>query len=200
MLLLLRSMLALGLVTLVHSTRKVQSVSAKSERGTGVKDKMVRLVLHPSMVPQITSMSPSSVANMSLSPWTYRDSYVESRLPQKISNAECQTTGCLSLQGDGEDISLEAKPSTTRSWSCTGAVDVGIIVSQSDTTQSNVLDKIKFCSSRNRLGRVAALRHGGVELWHAIKGRGLEDDLEGLARCPLIQLNHLHIFDDAPAE
>lgn len=48
--------------------------------------------------------------------------------------------------------------------------------------------------------RVASLRHGGVEFWHAIKGRGLENDLKGLARCPLVYLNHLHIFDDAPAQ
>lgn len=49
-------------------------------------------------------------------------------------------------------------------------------------------------------GWVTALRHGGVEIWHAVKGRGLEDDFEGLARRPLVQLNHLDIFDDAPAQ
>lgn len=49
-------------------------------------------------------------------------------------------------------------------------------------------------------GRVAALGHGAIELWHPVKGRGLEDDLEGLARRPLVQLNYLHVFDDAPAQ
>ena len=49
-------------------------------------------------------------------------------------------------------------------------------------------------------GRVTTLRHGGVQIWHAVKGGGLENDLEGLARCPLIQFNHLHIFDGAPAQ
>lgn len=49
-------------------------------------------------------------------------------------------------------------------------------------------------------GRVPTLRHGGVEVWDAVEGRGLEDDLEGLARRPLVQLDHLHVFDDAPAQ
>lgn len=65
-------MLVLGLVTLVHSTRKGQSALAKSGKGTGVQGKTMKLLINPSMVPQITSMSPSSMANMSLSPWTYR--------------------------------------------------------------------------------------------------------------------------------
>lgn len=49
-------------------------------------------------------------------------------------------------------------------------------------------------------GWVTALRHGGIEFWHTIKRRGLEDDLERLARCTLVQLNDLHVFDDAPAQ
>ena len=39
-----------------------------------------------------------------------RDSYVESRVPRRISHAQCLTSGCLSLQGGGEDADLEAKP------------------------------------------------------------------------------------------
>uniref|UniRef100_A0A8D2ZNY1 Interleukin-17F-like n=1 Tax=Scophthalmus maximus TaxID=52904 RepID=A0A8D2ZNY1_SCOMX len=77
--------------------------------GAGPKGKPVRLVLDPSARPEISAFA-SAVANMSLSPWTYRDSCVESRLPRRISHAQCLTSGCLSLQGGGEDASLEAKP------------------------------------------------------------------------------------------
>ena len=48
--------------------------------------------------------------------------------------------------------------------------------------------------------RVPAWRNGGVELALAIKRRGPEDDLEGLAGCPLIQLYHLHVFDNAQVQ
>ncbi|XP_018550286.1 interleukin 17a/f3 [Lates calcarifer] len=110
MLLLSRALLMLGLAMLLHATRKEQAVSMKSGRGTGLKGKKVRLVLDPSVQPQITSTSPSSIANMSLSPWTYRDTYVASRLPSRISHAQCLTSSCRSLQGEGEDAALEAKP------------------------------------------------------------------------------------------
>lgn len=43
-------------------------------------------------------------------PFFARESSDVSRLPRWIYNAECLTSGCLSLQGDGEDASLEAKP------------------------------------------------------------------------------------------
>ncbi|KAK1888997.1 Interleukin-17F [Dissostichus eleginoides] len=56
------------------------------------------------------STSDSSIANMSLSPWTYRDSCVPSRWPRRISHAQCLTSGCLSLEGGGEDAALEARP------------------------------------------------------------------------------------------
>uniref|UniRef100_A0A8D3BNT7 Interleukin-17F-like n=1 Tax=Scophthalmus maximus TaxID=52904 RepID=A0A8D3BNT7_SCOMX len=84
-------------------------VSVKFGSGAGPKGKPVRLVLDPSARPEISAFA-SAVANMSLSPWTYRDSCVESRLPRRISHAQCLTSGCLSLQGGGEDASLEAKP------------------------------------------------------------------------------------------
>ncbi|XP_023270984.1 interleukin-17F-like [Seriola lalandi dorsalis] len=110
MLLLLRAVLVLGLAASVHTTRKRHAISVKLEKGTGTKEKVVRLVLDPSVQPQIVSMSALSIANMSLSPWTYRDSYDASRWPQRISHAQCQTSGCLSLQGEGEDSSLDAQP------------------------------------------------------------------------------------------
>uniref|UniRef100_A0A667ZEN8 Uncharacterized protein n=1 Tax=Myripristis murdjan TaxID=586833 RepID=A0A667ZEN8_9TELE len=58
----------------------------------------------------IGSMSASRTANMSLSPWTYRSSCVASRFPQRISYAQCLTSGCVSPHGEGEDMALEAKP------------------------------------------------------------------------------------------
>ncbi|KAF1376314.1 hypothetical protein PFLUV_G00210220 [Perca fluviatilis] len=110
MLLGLRALLVLGLVTLLHATRKGNAVSLKLGHGSRLKGQTVRLVLDPSMQPQIASTSASTIANMSLSPWTYRDSCEESRLPRRISHAKCLTSGCLSLQGGGEDAGLEAKP------------------------------------------------------------------------------------------
>ncbi|KAM9339193.1 interleukin 17a/f3 [Symphorus nematophorus] len=103
--LVLRALLVLGLVTLLHATKKGQA--GKGTRRNGME---VGLLLDPSVQPQIASMSSSSIANMSLSPWTYRDTFEESRWPQRISHAECRTSGCLSLQGGGEDAALEAKP------------------------------------------------------------------------------------------
>ncbi|XP_019947256.2 interleukin 17a/f3 [Paralichthys olivaceus] len=108
--LLLRAFLMLSLATLLHAARKGQGVkSVKSRSGTG-KSKMASLVLDPSVLPQIVSTFDSSIANKSLSPWTYRDSYVESRVPRRISHAQCLTSGCLSLQGGGEEANLVAKP------------------------------------------------------------------------------------------
>lgn len=43
--------------------------------------------------------------------WTFlSDSSEESRLPTRISHAQCQTSGCLSLEGGGEDLALIATP------------------------------------------------------------------------------------------
>ncbi|AWP19687.1 putative interleukin-17F-like [Scophthalmus maximus] len=111
MLLLSRALLLLGLAALSHGRRNGNGngVSVKFGSGAGPKGKPVRLVLDPSARPEISAFA-SAVANMSLSPWTYRDSCVESRLPRRISHAQCLTSGCLSLQGGGEDASLEAKP------------------------------------------------------------------------------------------
>ncbi|XP_044185522.1 interleukin 17a/f3 [Thunnus albacares] len=106
----LRAILVLGLASLLHAARKNQEVTVKLGWGTGLKGKTVRLILDSSVQPQIASTSPSSIANMSLSPWTFKDSDVASRLPRRIPQAQCLTSGCLSFQGGGEDAALEAKP------------------------------------------------------------------------------------------
>ncbi|KAM6992585.1 interleukin 17a/f3 [Tautogolabrus adspersus] len=103
-----RAVLVLSLVMLLNATRKSKSVNLRQR--TRLKGKTVRLVLYPSVLSHITSVSASTIANMSLSPWTYRDSFDSSRLPMRISHAECLTSSCLSLQGRGEDAALMAKP------------------------------------------------------------------------------------------
>ncbi|XP_035000095.1 interleukin 17a/f3 [Hippoglossus stenolepis] len=108
--LLLRAFLMLSLATLLLASRKGRRVSVNFGSDTGLQGKMARLILDPSVLPQIVSTFDSSIANMSLSPWTYRDSYVESRVPRRISHAQCLTSGCLNLQGGGEVADLEAKP------------------------------------------------------------------------------------------
>ncbi|KAM4712774.1 interleukin 17a/f3 [Anableps anableps] len=74
------------------------------------KKKTVRLALDPSVNSYLSFRSASNIANLSLSPWTYIDSVNSSRFPEKILQANCSTSGCLNLQGGGEDATLEAKP------------------------------------------------------------------------------------------
>ncbi|XP_054475093.1 interleukin-17F-like [Anoplopoma fimbria] len=93
-----RALLVLGLM-----------VSLKLGQGIRLRDTSVRLVLDPS-VPQQIGRTASNIANMSLSPWTYRESCVDSRLPRRIFHAVCLTSGCLSLPGGGENAALEVKP------------------------------------------------------------------------------------------
>ncbi|XP_058469937.1 interleukin 17a/f3 [Solea solea] len=107
MLLLLRAVLLLGLVALLHADRNGKIVSVKLGQGIRRRSKTVRLKLDASVHPQ-TFHSP--IASMSVTPWTYRDSLMESRVPQRISHAQCLTSGCLSLHGEGEDSVLQAKP------------------------------------------------------------------------------------------
>ncbi|XP_041815146.1 interleukin 17a/f3 [Chelmon rostratus] len=104
----LRALLVLS-AALLHASRTGQAVSVQLGRGTGLRGRTVRLLLDPS-VRQIASTPASTIANMSLSPWTYRESCVASRLPRRIAHAQCLTSGCLSLQGGGEDAALVAKP------------------------------------------------------------------------------------------
>ncbi|KAF3849535.1 hypothetical protein F7725_019254 [Dissostichus mawsoni] len=105
MLLVLRAVLLLGLASLLHAAGGGQAVSLSLGNGS-----RLRLVMDPSVQSQRISTSDSSIANMSLSPWTYRDSCVPSRWPRRISHAQCLTSGCLSLEGGGEDAALEARP------------------------------------------------------------------------------------------
>ncbi|XP_069014778.1 interleukin 17a/f3 isoform X1 [Embiotoca jacksoni] len=106
----LRALLVLGLAALPHATKKGQTGSLKLESRIGLKGKSLKLVLDPSVLMHFASKSDSTIANMSLSPWTYRDSSVASRVPRRITQAQCLTSGCLSLQGGGEDSALQAKP------------------------------------------------------------------------------------------
>ncbi|XP_059212967.1 interleukin 17a/f3 [Centropristis striata] len=110
MLLVLRALLVLATLLLATRTFPAQAVSPKLGQEAKPKERTVRLVLDPSVQTQIFTTSASTVASMSLTPWTYRDSCVLSRLPQRISHAQCLTNSCLSLQGGGEDVALVAKP------------------------------------------------------------------------------------------
>ncbi|NP_001191715.1 interleukin-17A/F-3 precursor [Oryzias latipes] len=105
MLLVLRALLLLGLLSLEHA-KKSQTFPARLKQGP--KYRTLKVSLDPSVMPQFYSVSTSNLANSSLSPWTYRENYNSSRLPKSISEAECQTSGCIR---DGvEDDALEAKP------------------------------------------------------------------------------------------
>ncbi|XP_061668142.1 interleukin 17a/f3 [Syngnathoides biaculeatus] len=57
----------------------------------------------------VTNSAPN-IANMSLSPWTYTESCVASRLPRVLSDARCLTSACLSHPSGGEDATLEVQP------------------------------------------------------------------------------------------
>ncbi|KAM4633770.1 interleukin 17a/f3 [Polymixia lowei] len=100
-----RTLLVLILLTGLHGARKDQGVQVTRQRVRTVK-----VILDTNQQAPIPRTSASLMANMSLSPWTYSDTYEESRLPNRLYQARCQTSGCLSLQGGGEDLSLEAKP------------------------------------------------------------------------------------------
>ncbi|XP_017287889.1 interleukin 17a/f3 [Kryptolebias marmoratus] len=105
MLLVMRVLLLLGLVSLLNA-RRSRTVSVQ---GGGLRGRAVRLVLDHSVKSYLYIQSASSLANTSLSPWTYTNSIDLSRFPERISQAKCQTSGCLGLQGN-EDLTLQAKP------------------------------------------------------------------------------------------
>lgn len=60
------TLLLLGLLALLHAARNV-----KSRQQSQPKGRRLRLELDPSVWPELSSMMPSSLANRSLSPWTY---------------------------------------------------------------------------------------------------------------------------------
>ncbi|XP_008396384.1 interleukin 17a/f3 [Poecilia reticulata] len=105
--LLTRVFLLLGFVSVIPVASKTQIISVQELRPRG---KTMQLALDSSVKSYLSHSSASNIANLSLSPWTYIDTYNSSRLPQKILQANCSTSGCLNLQGRGEDASLEAKP------------------------------------------------------------------------------------------
>ncbi|KAM3603015.1 uncharacterized protein V6R79_015204 [Siganus canaliculatus] len=108
--LVLRVLVALGLVSLMNAGHKEQRVSVQMDQGTQMKGQTVKLLLDPSVEPHVTAMSDSPIANRSLSPWTYRQSCADSRFPRLIPYAQCLTSSCLSTHDGGEDAALEAKP------------------------------------------------------------------------------------------
>ncbi|XP_029705730.1 interleukin 17a/f3 isoform X2 [Takifugu rubripes] len=99
------TLLLLGLLALLHAARNV-----KSRQQSRPKGRRLRLEIDPSVWPELSSMTAPSLANRSLSPWTYTGSSEESRFPRWIYSAQCLTASCLSLRGEGEDAALEAAP------------------------------------------------------------------------------------------
>ncbi|XP_014829438.1 PREDICTED: interleukin-17F-like [Poecilia mexicana] len=105
--LLTRVFLLLGFVSVIPVASKKRIISVQELRP---RSKTMKLVLDSSVKSYLSHSYASNIANLSLSPWTYIDTYNSSRLPQKILQANCSTSGCLNLQGRGEDATLEAKP------------------------------------------------------------------------------------------
>ncbi|XP_054617843.1 interleukin 17a/f3 [Dunckerocampus dactyliophorus] len=98
--------LVLGLAT----GKRDPAAQANVDPRTGSLHGMsVRLVLDPLVRQMVTTPLPD-IANISLSPWTYRESSVASRVPRVLSNAHCLTSGCLSHPGGEEDAALRVKP------------------------------------------------------------------------------------------
>ncbi|XP_032441388.1 interleukin 17a/f3 [Xiphophorus hellerii] len=105
--LLTRAFLLLGFVSVIPVASKKRIISVQQIRP---RSKTMQLALDPSVKSYLSHTSASNIANLSLSPWTYIDSFNSSRLPQKILQANCSTFGCLNLQGRGEDATLQVKP------------------------------------------------------------------------------------------
>ncbi|XP_061560818.1 interleukin 17a/f3 [Phycodurus eques] len=109
----LRVVLLLGLAPVLHAASGGPVDKVRGDRRGGLKRRIVRLVvenaLHGSGDLMVTTSAPN-IANMSLSPWTYNESCVASRLPRVLSSARCLTSACLSHPSGGEDATLEVKP------------------------------------------------------------------------------------------
>nr|XP_057901971.1 interleukin 17a/f3 [Doryrhamphus excisus] len=84
-------------------------VQAKMDHRTGLNEMTLRVVLDP-VLRQMAPISVPDIANISLSPWTYRESRVASRVPRVLFNAQCLTRSCLSHPGGEEDAALQVKP------------------------------------------------------------------------------------------
>lgn len=105
-----RIFLLLGFTSVLPTASKRRMLSVQLGQEIRPGRKTVKLALDPSVNSYLSFRSPSNIANLSLSPWTYIDSINSSRLPEKILQANCSTSGCLNIQGGGEDATLEAKP------------------------------------------------------------------------------------------
>ncbi|KAK7907352.1 hypothetical protein WMY93_015964 [Mugilogobius chulae] len=101
-----RAVLLLALLVPLRC-RKSQNALVKGSRGKG---RTVKLILDPSLVPNLPPPSNTNTANMSVSPWVYRRECVESRLPRCLFHAECQTSGCVNPENGHEDLSQESRP------------------------------------------------------------------------------------------
>ncbi|XP_055729519.1 interleukin 17a/f3 [Salvelinus fontinalis] len=107
-----RGLLVLGLIMSLDGRKKGQKTKPKAAKGSG-SDKVfgqrgmtVGLFLDPNLK---TAVPVLHIDSRSLSPWTYSDTYDETRVPQHLSQAQCQTSGCLTPDGE-EDMGLESKP------------------------------------------------------------------------------------------
>uniref|UniRef100_A0AAY5KWS6 Interleukin-17F-like n=1 Tax=Esox lucius TaxID=8010 RepID=A0AAY5KWS6_ESOLU len=101
-----RGLLVLGLVTSLHGLKKGSKNRARLGKGSGPEDTTFLYLDSKIATP---TLSVSSVANRSLSPWTFRNSHVKNRFPEYIAQAQCQMSGCLTPDGR-EDLSMESKP------------------------------------------------------------------------------------------
>nr|AJF46593.1 interleukin-17A/F3 [Oncorhynchus mykiss] len=108
-----RGLLVLGLIMSLDGHKKSQKTKRKAANGSGPVEVFGRRVMTVGLVmdPNLkTAVFPVlHKATRSLSPWTYSDTYDETRVPQHISQAQCQRSGCLTPGGE-EDMGLESKP------------------------------------------------------------------------------------------
>ncbi|TRY99835.1 hypothetical protein DNTS_014889, partial [Danionella cerebrum] len=107
--LLLRGILLLSLAVLSLDAARSEKKSRRKgnqTRGHKIKRNLLCLTPDPTLNLQIIE-SPSP--ERSLSPWTYKTSSDNSRIPSNIPEAQCKTKGCLTANGE-EDLSLESKP------------------------------------------------------------------------------------------
>ncbi|XP_021467090.2 interleukin 17a/f3 [Oncorhynchus mykiss] len=108
-----RGLLVLGLIMSLDGHKKSQKTKRKAANGSGPVEVFGRRVMTVGLVmdPNLkTAVFPVlHKATRSLSPWTYSDTYDETRVPKHISQAQCQRSGCLTPDGE-EDMGLESKP------------------------------------------------------------------------------------------
>lgn len=97
-------LLVLGLVRPLYAVKRDQTFPGKQRS----KLTSVALILDPKQMDTFHNSGLSSY-NRSLTPWTYRETYEEDRLPQRLSQAECMWSYCESALG-GEEAGLESKP------------------------------------------------------------------------------------------